>query len=249
MSSSFKTTSGLPDNFEQDIEEFWFGKNPSSEQATDQIYAIIRGKSVDLESGEEEAENTVYLSVGKDWEETKGGEAVKNKSGKGQFNKNSSFGRFIDHAVTAGGDGLLDLLQERGEAYEAETWKGLRFRMERKEFSFTRSGETEKQTYSVTLPVEYLGEVGEAPKKAPAKKAPAKRATPAKRPVVKKAAKEDDLRSALVAYAAEFEEDDFDTFVASVYDEETFPRAAELEDDEELANAVLDEDDIWAEAH
>lgn len=247
-SSSFKTTTGLPENFEQSIEEFWFGKNPNSEQARDQIYAIVRGAMVDLESGDEE-ENTLYLSVGKDWEETKGGEAVKNKSGKGQFHRNSAFGKFIDGAVKAGGEELLELLESRGEAYEAETWKGIRFRFERIDSSF-QNAEGETITYSTPVPQEYLGEIDdEKPKKA-AKKAPAKKA-PAKKAPAKKAAddEDDDLRTALVAFAGTFEEDDHDDFIAAVYDEDLFPRAGELEDDEELANAVLDEDDIWAEAH
>jgi hypothetical protein len=257
MASSFKTSSGLPDNFEQDIEEFWFGKNPNSEQAADRINAVIRGRMVDLESGDVDEQHTLYLSCGNDWEVSKSGEAVKNKSGKGQFNKNSAFGRFIDGAVESGGDKLLELLESRGEAYEAEVWKNLRFRLERVQSSFTRDGE--KIEYSYVKPVEYLGEIDdadEAPAKKPARgKAAAK---PADKPAAakpaatrgraKKAA-EVDLRTALVALAGEYEEEDFDSFIADIYDEDVFPRTAELEADEEVANAALDEDDIWAEAH
>ena len=256
MASSFKTTSGLPDNFEQDIEEFWFGKNPNSEQAADRINAVIRGRMVDLETGDEDEQHTLYLSCGNDWEVSKSGEAVKNKSGKGQFNKNSAFGRFIDGAVESGGDALLELLEARGEAYEAETWKGLRFRLERTQSSFTRDGE--KIDYSYVKPVEYLGEIDadEAPAKKPAARGRAA-AKPAAKTAVKpaatrgraKKAAEVDLRTALVALAGEYEEDDFDQFIADIYDEDVFPRAAELEADEEVANAALDEDDIWAEAH
>jgi hypothetical protein len=96
---------------------------------------------------------------------------------------------------------------------------------------------------------------------APAKKAAATPAAPAKKAAgaVKKGAakpapepepEESDLRADVVEYAKLYTADEHAAFVDAVYDAEYFPRADDLQLDEELAAEVLDPDSaLWAEAH
>lgn len=74
--------------------------------------------------------------------------------------------------------------------------------------------------------------------------APAK---PARKP---RASKTKDLRSEVIEFAGTFEENDHGSFLDAVYDEGEFPRANDIDDDEDLSDEILDPDsDLWAEAH
>lgn len=267
--SSWDTTSGLLDEYEMTFEEVWFGK-PANYREGKQTVLVVRGEAeIDGEIVDDEKEN--FYSLGDGWEPDDGGETAKHGSGKIQFNENSSMGKLIK-AVVALGDDVVEEVKSRGETHEAATWLGLRFRFERKEFTFKDKKTGEENTYAVELPVEFLGTDEED--EAPAKKAPAKRKAAAKKPAAKrsrakkaepeeeeeadeapaprsrrkKKAADDDsaLRDAVVAFAAEFEDDAYDDFMEAVLDADEFAQADDLQANEELLNDVLDEEgEIW----
>ena len=238
-SGSWKTGSGLLDDYDFHIEEAWFGTN---EKFGDSVLLNLRGPA--FQDGEEvEDEHTILLSCGDGWTPGKGGTVATHSAGKSNFTKNSNIGRFIDSLVALGDD-VIDELQGRGETYQADTWMGLQLHIERQEFSYTDRKTKETRTYEVPLPTDFLG-VGEAEKKAPAKKAAAKKAPAKRRARTKKSG--DDLRDAVMTFAAQWEE--HSDFLEAVYDESEFSRAGELEDNEDLAAEILDDEgDLWTKS-
>lgn len=267
LSDSWKTTSGLLEEYEMTLGEVWFGKDPQYQDGKATIFIVRGDAELNGELLEEEKRN--FYSVGDGWEPDDGGDTVKHGSGKTQFNANSSFGKFITHAIEALGDGVEEFA-ERGETYEADTWRDTRWRFERKTFEFNDRETKEKREYSVELPVEFLGyEDGE--EEAPAPKAPRSRGKTAAKAEEKaapaagsrrrkkeepaeeeadepapakgrrrSAKKEDDggLRDEVIAFAAEWEE--HGDFMDTVLDPSEFPRAAEVNSNEELLNDILD---------
>lgn len=257
LSESWGTDSGLPDDIDFYFDECWFGKNPNATgDNKDRTSFAIRGEaSRDGEMVEEEL--TIFYSLGDGWTATGGGTKVGHANGKTRFMDSSNMGRLIQAIV--GLPDALEVLRERGgETFEVETWQGLGFHLEREDRKWTDKSGTERTT-STLLPTGFLGvredggakKAGGATKKAAAKPAAAtKKATgAAKKPPVKKKVA-NDLRDDIVAYAKEYAEDDYETFSEAVFDPEYFPRANELNEDEDLTNELLDPDnEIWTEAH
>lgn len=261
-SGSWKTSSGLLDDFDLSIEEAWFGTN---EKFGDQVLLNLRGIAEQMVEGEMavvDDEHLLLYSCGDGWEAAKGGREAAHSAGKTTFTNNSNMGRLIDSIVGLGGD-VLEELESRGDTYQADTWEGLKFHIERKTFSFRNRETGEQVSYEVPLAVDYLGtfevEEEEKPKKKPAKKKSSSRASKAKggsKAKGKSRAKkeepeeeetENDLREAVVEFASDYE--DHADFVEEVFDGEFFDRAGELSEDEELSEDVLDEDgEVWTEA-
>lgn len=265
---AYKTTSGLLDDFDFWIAESWFATDKRFGGGRDPILhlrgqALIDGEVVD-------EEETLLYGCGQGWKVANGGQAVTHTAGKTNFTDASNIGKFLD-ALDELGDEPLDTLGERGSPTDAEVYLGIGLHMERKEFTFKDRKTGETTTYEVALPTAFLGFAdSEAPAAAPAKPsgapkkatgaakkatAPAKKAAPtasapAKAPAKKKAATENDLRAAVVEYAAVYEATEHAEFVDAVYDPEYFNRVAELNQDEQLAAEILDpESELWAEAH
>lgn len=251
---SWKTSSGLLDDFDFDIEEAWFGVNEKFGEAV-----LLNLRGIASQEGEVvDDEHLLLYSCGDGWEAAKGGREAQHGAGRTTFTNQSNMGRLIDSIVSLGDD-VIGVLSSRGETYEADTWEGLRFHIERKTFSF-RDRETKEQvSYEVPLATDFLGEVEtEAPAKAPAKaprkprgskaeaEAPAEEA-PAKAPRKPRGKKGNAaLEKAILDAASEFEFDDHADFAAWVLDPDEFPQADELQADEEMAANVLDEDgSIW----
>lgn len=85
---------------------------------------------------------------------------------------------------------------------------------------------------------------------APTKKAAGEVKKGAAKPAPEPEPEESDLRADVVEYAKLYTADEHAAFVDAVYDAEYFPRADDLQLDEELAAEVLDPDSaLWAEAH
>lgn len=248
-SGSWKTSSGLLDNFDFTIEEAWFGTN---EKFGDQVLLNLRGiaeQEVEGEIAVVDDEHLLLYSCGDGWEAAKGGREATHAAGKTTFTNQSNMGRLID-ALVGLGDDAIEELSGRGETYEADTWEGLKLHIERKQFSFRNRETGEQVNYEVPLPTDYLGVVDIEEESKPKKKAPAKkkssRGSKAKGKSKKKKS-DDDLREAVVAFAADYE--DHADFVEEVFDPDEFDRAEELQEDEELSEDVLDEDgSIWTEA-
>lgn len=263
-SGSWKTSSGLLDDFDFTIEEAWFGTN---EKFGDQVLLNLRGEAEQEVEGEivvVDDEHLLLYSCGDGWEAAKGGREATHGAGKTTFTNQSNMGRLIDALVGLGSE-VLEELEGRGETYEADTWEGLKLHIERKQFSF-RNRETQEQVnYEVPLPTDYLGTVEieeeEKPKKKPKSKGKSSRASKAKgkgksgsKSKSKKKDEEEteeetdsDLREAIVEFATDYE--DHADFVEEVFDSEFFDRAEELQEDEELSEDALDEEgSIWVEA-
>lgn len=271
-SGSWKTTSGLLDDFDFTIEEAWFGTN---EKFGDSVLLNLRGIAEQLVDGEMEVvdeEHTLLYSCGDGWEATKGGREASHQAGKTTFVNSTNMGRMIDALVSL--DGAVDALEERGQAYEADTWEGLKLHIERKQFSYRDRVTREQVNYEVPLPVGFLeaGEVEEeeapkskgkkTPAKTPAKKTPAKKAeaetveeseeeAPAKKPPAKKRAGKKSntaLRAAIVATGGEYDFEGHSDFVDFIFDPEQFDQAEALQADEELSAEALDEDStLWSD--
>lgn len=250
LSESWGTDSGLPDDVDVYFEEVWFGKNPQAKEQKDKLFFGIRGEaSRDGEVVEDEL--TVFYSCGDSWTATKGGLEASHANGKTRFMDSSNMGKLIA-AIAGLPDAVAELRSRAGETYQADTFKGLGFHMERSDFPFVRNGV--ETVYSVLLPTSFLGvKEGAAPtkaagtaKKAAGTKKPAAGAT--KKPAPKKTSSA--LRDEVIAYAKEYEAEDHDTFMSAVVDAEYFPKAEEVALDEELMNEILDpESELWTSAH
>lgn len=265
-SGSWKTSSGLLDDFDLTIEEAWFGTN---EKFGDQVLLNLRGYAEQMVDGEKvvvDDEHLLLYSCGDGWEAAKGGREAVHGAGKTTFTNQSNMGRLID-AIVGLGEDVTGELASRGDTFEADTWEGLKFHIERKKFSFRNRETQEMVEYEVPLPTDYLGteeieEEEEKPKAKPKTRGKSKakggskgkgKAKPKTRAKAKKEEPEeeedegDDLREAIVAFASDYE--DHSDFVEDIFDKDEFDRAGELQEDEELSEDVLDEDGtVWTEA-
>ena len=237
--SSWETTSGLIDEARFKVEEAWFGPNEDSDRDAEKIYLNLRGEAT-FEGEVLDDEHTERYSTGKNWEVVEDGAEVENATGKNRFNENTGLGRFIN-ALVACGDDVAEYLQAKGEAFEAATFEGLDMDMERMLVSEFESDDGETVKWYLLLPV--------------AVKVKAKKGKKSKKGGSGKAGKakgkgKSSLRSDIVDFAKEFDEDEHDEFVDQILDVETFDNAEKIEDDDELHAEVLDPDsDLWSEAH
>lgn len=270
---AFKTSSGLLDDYDFWVTESWYAKDKRFGGGADPILHLRGQALIDGEVVNEE--ETLLYGCGQGWEIQNGGQSVSHPTGKINFTEASNIGKLLNALNDLGAEPLDTLSERDATPLDAETFLGLGLHMERQQFSFKDKKTGETNTYEVPLPTAFLGfadadepapkKAGGAKKAAPAAKAapaskaaaPAKKAAApaAKAPASKAAPKPkpkaaDDLRDAVVEYAKVYEADDHAVFVDAVYDPEYFPRAEELQLDEELAAEVLDPDSaLWAEAH
>lgn len=257
---SWGTSSGLLDDYDHFWEEVWFGYNDNYQEGKVLLLHVKGPASQDGEVVDEEL-LTMY-SCGDGWQAADGGEKAVHPSGKTMFSNNSNAGKLVDRIIEIG---AVDILRDKGQPYEADAWRGLTVHIERQEFSYKDRKTGEERTYEVALPTEVLdSEEDEKPKK----RAPKKAAAPKSRS--RSRAKDDDedededetpkprasrsrkkpLRAEVIAFAAEFDEDDHGSFVEAVYDPKEFKRANEIDDDADLSDEILDPDsELWAEAH
>lgn len=271
---AYKTSSGLLDDYDFWVESAWFAKDKRFGGGKDPILHLRGQALIDDEVVNEE--ETLLYGCGAGWEITAGGQGVTHPSGKTNFTDASNIGKLLNALDDLGAE-PLDTMAEKGNPTDAEVYLGVGLHMERQQFSFKDKKTGESNTYEVPLPTSFLG-FADADEEKPAKvapgaakkaatpaakkaAAPAKKATPApakkaagavkKGPAKKEAEPEgDDLRDAIVEYAKMYEVGEHAAFVDAVYDEEYFPRADELQQDEVLAAEVLDPDSaLWAEAH
>lgn len=241
---SWKTDSGLLDDFDFDVEEAWFGK---SEEGRASLHLRGEARQDDGEGNMVvvDEEHELRYSLGDGWEPAKGGSEVQHSAGKTTFNQNAGIGRLINSIVGLGDD-VIEEMSSRGETYEAETWTGLSFHIEREKFSFRDRETDEKIEFEVPLVTDFLGTI-DVEDKAPAKKAPTKKKSAAKKSGARGGKKKGNaaLRKAIIEFGVDYE--DHASFVEDVFDEDEFDRAEDLQADEELSADVLDEEgEIWA---
>ena len=263
LGDAWGTESGLPDNFTHLVAEAWFGPNEESERDPDKVYLNLRGPAYG-EDGEligDEDGYTLRFGTGKNWSVIKKGAGVESDVGASKFNRNSGVG----HLITAIGDeGVLTkelkaVLKGRGAPTEAATFGDLAFRYERTVVSTFKAEDTgEDVSWELPLPVEFLG-VGEDALGGKKKGAKTKVKAKAVEADIDDESDDDEpkakpksngkLRKKVVEFAATYEADEYDEFKEDVFDSDLFALADELEEDEELKAEVLDEDNIFAEAH
>lgn len=239
-SNAWQTSTGLVDEFRFDVQEAWFGTDEDYNEGKTLLFNLRGTATVDGEVLGEEGEHNERYSCGDGWVAMKGGQTAKHNGGTKFFNNRSKMGMLID-SVAENAD-VLEAVAAKGDPTVAATWAGFTFDMKRHTWSFIPRGgtEDEKITTSV-MKVAGLAEDGDqspGPVKA--------KATRKAKPKPKAKPKISDLEAALVVLAEDY--DSHDDFVAAAFDEDTFERAGELEDDEELSDRVLDPDGgIWSE--
>ena len=236
--TSWDTESGLLDDYDFVVKESWFGTDDEVDNPDDRIFLFLRGEA--YEDGElSDDEHRERFSTGKNWEVVEDGAEVENATGKNRFNQNAGVGRFINALVAI--DGVAKALAAKGEAYEAATFNGLNMHMERKIVSrWTDSDTGEELEWALALPTSV-----EVKAKSKSRKGGSGKAGRAKGK-----GKTPSLRSDIIEFAAEFEDDEHDDFVDQVLDDDVFARAEEIQDDDELHAEVLDADSkLWAKAH
>lgn len=157
---SWGVSSGLLDRYTATVDEAKF--------ATDVNYRngevpqlVLTMVNIDNDEGVEVDEITEKWAVGNGYLVVDGGEAVEREDGndKKKFNKNTRYGQFINRVVKNEGgafDGLLELLEDRGDPKNAKVWEGLRLEFERVEASFTND-DKEKIEYDFILPCRFVG--------------------------------------------------------------------------------------------
>ncbi len=237
MSLWDERSTGLLDNYDHHWEEVWFGTNENYGNG-EIVLLVVRGPAYqDGEIVQEELQTFYNLGNKDRWKIAKGGDEADLVSGAPY--KDSGFVRLIDAAFELGED-VQKMIRDRGEPNQADTWRGLKWHIERKDFPWKNRRTGEEGITEVPLPTAFLGTIDD-------EEEPKKKAAPKGRAKGRTGGRKKPLRKAVVEFASEFE--DHADFIDAVFDADEFDRADELQDDEELSNEVLDPDgDLWAEA-
>jgi len=226
--SSWDTSTGLLEVFTLEINEAWFGKN---DKFGDNLLLNLRGPA-SVEGEIVDPEHTEIFTCGDSWKDGQGGAIAVSTTGAEMFNENSKIGRLIDGIKALGTDAVA-VMSKRGESYEAGSWIGVVLDFERtKVGSFTAKDTGEVKDIHAMLPtgIREVEGNGAAAAAAPATTAPT--------PSPNSGGSNKALRALLTALAKK--SDDNDSFVASALDPDVFKKAADLESDEELLDAVID---------
>lgn len=239
---SYKTTSGLLDDFELHAIDVWFG--PDEENDDDRIFCFFAGPA--FQDGElVEEEYRERFSVGKGWEVVEEGAAVEHGSGRNQFNNSTGMGRLIN-AIVALDDDTIDLVADQGDAFEAKSYQNLRFHFERQIVSRWKDDDGEMVEWEMPLPtrVRTLKK-----KKGGRGKGSAGKSSGSSGSSGSKSDDSDEAKGVtkkqLVKLAGTFDEDDHDEFVVAAL--EQFP---DIEGNDDLHEDVLDDEgSVWVKAH
>lgn len=156
---------GLIDHYVGEIEDAWFSTDSRyNDGQTLLMFWKMQTDNVDVPELEER------FSCGRDWESMDGGKTAEHPQGKNKFHPSSLYGKIIQRSVNE--FGIRELLESRGESYEAAIWPGLRFEMSREAVDY--GGEIGKKDR--ILPQRFMGVVGDggdgAPAPSPAAPAP-----------------------------------------------------------------------------
>jgi hypothetical protein len=248
----WETTTGLLEEFDFEAKDGWFGFDDTYNEGKSLLFKLRGIATIDGEI--EDDEHVLRYGCGDGWQDAKGGDEAKHKAGANQFNNKTAMGYLIDRFKELG---AVDMLRERGKPTQAATFAGLNMHMKREAVNtFTPKGQTEAVTQYVTLPTEILEAVKAT--KAKASSARSRRAkkdedeeeeeeAPKPTRTRKPRAKKKTLRDEVVEFAADF--DSHEDFVSAVFDPDEFDKAEEAEEDEELAEEILDaESELWEES-
>jgi hypothetical protein len=146
MSDTFELSSGLIDDYTGTITDAYFGYDAAyNNGGTCLLKLVVSADDKTLFDG---GETTQIYTVGEGFEPINNGAQVAHESGKTKnFNKQSGIGLLIQSVSEI--DGGLDILRGRGEAFDANIWKGLHVEFYAKEFNAKINGED--RTWTRTL--------------------------------------------------------------------------------------------------
>jgi hypothetical protein len=124
--SSFQTGTGLIDEYTLNIKDAVFAYDSRVQDGEVPILQLV---GVNSETGN--AEDSIWLKVGKNWEITDGGKSIAyTGTGKAMVNRQSQYGKFIDAFLAV--DSANEIIEARGmDAFVAESWVGLALHVER----------------------------------------------------------------------------------------------------------------------
>ena len=124
--NTFQTGSGLIDEYTLKIKDAVFAYDSRVQDGEVPILQLV---GVNSETGN--AEDSIWLKVGKNWEITDGGKAIAyTGTGKAMVNRQSQYGKFIDAFLAV--DGADKVITDRGmDAFVATSWEGLDLHVER----------------------------------------------------------------------------------------------------------------------
>lgn len=140
--TSWDTETGLPDDFEGTIVAAEFDTPANYGDGTMPVLVMTLDTPIQ--------QFTQFVSIGDGWSILDGGARVEHKAKRG-FQQNSYMGRVIDRMVKE--LGMLELLRERGEAWEAAAWVGLKLHWKRETHEYGTGLEAREHL----MPVEFLG--------------------------------------------------------------------------------------------
>jgi hypothetical protein len=154
MSDTFELSSGLIEDYTGTISDAYFGFDAAYNNGGTCLLKLV--VSADDKTMFDGGETTQIYTVGEGFEPINGGAQVAHESGKQKnFNKQSGVGLLIQSVADI--DGGLDILRERGTAFDAGIWKGLHVEFYAKEFSAKINGED--RTWTRTL----IRSIGDGP--------------------------------------------------------------------------------------
>ena len=234
----WETSTGLLDNFDFKVDRAWFGEVEDSD--SERLYLFLEGPAVDDED-EEYEDHTERYSLGKGWEVIDDGNEVETASRNGTFNQSTGIGHFI-LSILALGEEEAEYIKDRGRPTRAKTFKGLRMHMVGRVVSEWEDVDNPGTMirWSLNLPTSIKMKKGKGKGKGKAKSS--------SKSSSKSGSKK--LRNEVVKFAKDFDEDEHDDFVNQVLDDDIFPDADKITDNDELHAEVLDPDsDLWGEAH
>lgn len=140
---------GLLDHYVGTIEDAFFGTDSRYNNGeTLLMFWHMRTDNPDVPEVDER------FSCGGGWETLDGGKTAENSQGKTRFHPSSLYGKIIQRCVKE--FEIRDLLEDRGESYEAKIWEGLVFEMGREDIDY--GGEIGKRER--LLPQKFAGLAG-----------------------------------------------------------------------------------------
>jgi len=124
--NTFQTGSGLIDEYTLTIKDAVFAYDSRVQDGEVPILQLV---GVNSETGN--AEDSIWLKVGKNWDITDGGKTITyTGTGKAQVNRQSQYGKFIDAFLAV--PEANDIIEARGmDAFAAASWEGLALHVER----------------------------------------------------------------------------------------------------------------------
>jgi len=179
LGPEYELESGLPDDFDFQIDRAEFGYDPEYKDAQGGNPLLLMWHGHSLTPGAE-VTRPILWSTGTGWVSRDGGRTATHERGKKNFVKTSIVGQLIARcAFIPGSEEFAKVVAARKARWtEARLWEGMKFHLKRETVSFGTGLEERERL----MPTAFLGVAGELPAQsaaAPPASAPAGPSTPA----------------------------------------------------------------------